>query len=152
MKSFIAFVAALATVPVLAQDPPGPCELIKLDEVNAMVDVPANKSRTHPTKAGQECSYMDSGQKAVLTLEVRSAKLPKAELDQEADTLQKIYRTSIKPLEIGDGGFWLPVKGELYFRKGKRIVRLVIAPGKDPKIHQTKTESIARLIETRLPK
>lgn len=151
MKKTFAFAVALAAAPAFAQDA-GPCDLIKLEEVNVMADVPANKSRTHATKAGQECTYLDSGQKNVLTLEVRNAKLPKAELEAEADNLQKIYRTSIKPVEIGDGGFWLPTKGELYFRKGKRIVRIVMAPGKDAKTLQTKTESVARLIETRLPK
>jgi|CXWL01.1.fsa_nt_gi hypothetical protein len=141
-------VAFAAATPALAQV--DPCELIKIEEVNAIANVPANKMRTHQTKQGIECSFLDSRQNAVLTTEVRNAKLPKAELDIEAENLQKIYRTSVKPVEIGDGGFWLNSKHELFFRKGKHIVRVVMAPAADAKITQARTETVARLIESRL--
>ncbi len=147
---FAAVFALLFPAAALAQV--DPCELIKMEEVNAIANVPANKKRSHTTRSGQECSFLDSKQNAVLTTEVRIAKLPKAELDVEAENLQKIYRTSVKPVEIGDGGFWLNSKHELFFRKGKHIVRVVMAPASDSKVTQARTETVARLIESRLPK
>ena len=138
----------LAASPVLAQI--DPCEILKLEEVNAIAAAPANKTRSHTTKQGIECSFLDAKQNAVLTAEIRGAKLPKAELDLEAENLQKIYRTSVKPVEIGEGGFWLNSKHELFFRKGKNIVRVVMLPGPDAKATQARTESIARLIESRI--
>jgi hypothetical protein len=142
--------AFLASTSALAQT--DPCELIKMEEVNAIAQAPANKTRSHTTKQGIECSYLDSKQNAVATIEIRGAKLPKAELDLEAENLQKIYRTSVKPVEIGEGGFWLNSKHELFFRKGKNIVRVVMTPSADSKATQAKTESIGRLVESRLPK
>lgn len=127
-----------------------PCEMLKIDEVNTITQKVASKMRSHPTRQGIECSFLDAKQNAVLTTEIRAAKLPKAELDIEAENLQKIYRTSVKPVEIGDGGFWLNSKHELFFRKGKNIVRVVMAPANDAKVTQARTESIGRLIESRL--
>jgi hypothetical protein len=146
--------ALLALVPAWAQaQTPAPmdvCSLISIEEVNTMVNVPASKTRSMTTKNGEECTFLDSSRKAVFTVEVRPAKLPKAEMDMEAESLQKIYRTSVKPVEIGEGGFWLTTKQELYFRKGKRIVRVVLAPEKDAKAVEAKTQSAGRLIESRL--
>jgi hypothetical protein len=144
--------AALLLAAFSAQAQVDPCELIKMDEVNAIANVPANKTRSHTTKQGVECSYLDAKQTAVATIEIRGAKLPKAELDLEAENLQKIYRTSVKPVEIGEGGFWLNSKHELFFRKGKNIVRVVMIPSPDSKATQAKTESLSRLVESRLPK
>jgi len=140
--------AALASHGALAEF--DPCEILKLEEVNTIAGVPATKMRANTTKQGLECSFLDSRQNAVLTAEIRPAKLPKAELDLEAENLQKIYRTSVKPVEVGDGGFWLNSKQELFFRKGKNIVRVVMAPGTDAKATQARTESIGRLIESRI--
>ena len=148
-------IALLASGQALAQtkETKGPCEYLSIDEVNAWVNVPASATKTNDTKNGAECTYIDSGKKAVFVVEIRPAKLPKAELDMEAESLQKIYRTSVKPLpDVGDGGFWLTTKQELYFRKGKTIVRVVIVGAKDPKATEAKTASAGRLIETRLPK
>jgi hypothetical protein len=151
MKTLTCLAAALlASTSALAQT--DPCEMIKMEEVNAIAQAPANKTRSHTTKQGIECSYLDSKQNAVATIEIRGAKLPKAELDLEAENLQKIYRTSVKPVEIGEGGFWLNSKHELFFRKGKNIVRVVMTPSADSKATQAKTESIGRLVESRLPK
>lgn len=140
--------ALLACAPAHAQV--NPCELLKIEEVNAITTVTMSKTRSHTTKQGIECSYLDARQNAILTAEVRGAKLPKAELDVEAENLQKIYRTTVKPVEIGDGGFWLTSRQELFFRKGKNIVRVVMAPGPDAKTNQARTETVGRLIESRL--
>ena len=56
----------------------------------------------------------------------------------------------MKPVEVGDGGFWLTSKQELFFRKKYNIVRVVIAPASDAKITQARSETIARLVESRL--
>ena len=145
-------VSLLAAGPAMAADEPlDVCSLLSIDEVNAMVNVPASATRSNETKNGNECTYLDSGKKAVFVIEVRPAKLPKAELDMEAESLQKIYRTSVKPVpDVGDGGFWLTTKQELYFRKGKKIVRVVMIGGKDAKAVEAKTASAGRLIESRL--
>jgi hypothetical protein len=124
--------------------------MLSIEEVNTMTTMKASKTRSHQTKQGIECSFLDARQNAILTAEVRGAKLPKAELDVEAENLQKIYRTSVKPVEIGDGGFWLTSKQELFFRKGKNIVRVVMAQGADAKVQQARTETVGRLIESRL--
>jgi hypothetical protein len=126
------------------------CEILSMEEVNTITAQVATKTKTLPTKDGKECQYFDAKQKSVLTLEVRGAKLPKAELDVEAENLQKIYRTSVKPVEVGDGGFWLTSKQELFFRKAKNIVRVVIAPAPDTKTTQARSETIARLVSSRL--
>jgi hypothetical protein len=140
--------ALLASAPAYAQV--NPCEMLSIEEVNTMTTMKASKTRSHQTKQGIECSFLDARQNAILTAEVRGAKLPKAELDVEAENLQKIYRTSVKPVEIGDGGFWLTSKQELFFRKGKNIVRVVMAQGADAKVQQARTETVGRLIESRL--
>src|SRR5262245_8280477 len=156
MTKFQAALAAslLAAGPALAaEEAPDICSYLSVDEVNAFTNVPASATRANPTKNGNECTYLDSGKKAVFVVEVRPAKLPKAELDMEAESLQKIYRTSVKPIpDVGDGGFWLTSKQELYFRKGKYIVRVVLVGSKDPKAGEAKSASAGRLIETRLPK
>lgn len=153
-SALIRLAAALLAAPALAAaQAPAPvdvCGLITIDEVNALTNVPASTTRALPTKNGSECTFLDSGKKAVLTLEVRPAKLAKAELDMEAESLQKIYRTKVKPVEVGDGGFWLTTKQELYFRKGKQILRVVVVGGKDATAIEAKTQSAARLIESRL--
>jgi len=140
-------IALFAATPALAEEI---CEIVKIDEVNTISTMTTSKTRTVPTKQGSECQYLDAKQKSILTLEVRPAKLPKAELDVEAENLQKIYRTSVKPVEIGDGGFWLTSKQELFFRKGKNIVRVVMAPAADAKVTQARTETLGRLVESRL--
>jgi hypothetical protein len=127
-----------------------PCEMLSIEEVKTITTMAANKTRSHQTKQGIECSFLDARQNAVLTAEVRGAKLPKAELDVEAENLQKIYRTSVKPVAIGDGGFWLTSKQELFFRKGNNIVRVVMAQGAEAKVQQARTETVGRLIESRL--
>jgi hypothetical protein len=140
--------ALLASASASAQV--NPCEMLSIEEVNTMTTMKASKTRSHQTKQGIECSFLDARQNAILTAEVRGAKLPKAELDVEAENLQKIYRTSVKPVEIGDGGFWLTSKQELFFRKGKNIVRVVMAQGAEAKVQQARTETVGRLIESRL--
>ena len=147
--TLFAAAALLAAAPAFAQAN-DPCEILKIEEVNTLTAGNANKMRANTTKAGLECSFLDAKQNAVLTVEIRGAKLPKAELDIEAENLQKIYRTSVKPVEIGDGGFWLTSKYELFFRKNKNIVRVVLNSSSDPKTIQARTESVGRLVETRL--
>lgn len=150
LRPHLAAAALLASCGALAQV--NPCEILSIEEVNTIAGKPANKTRSHTTKQGIECSFLDSKQNAVLTAEIRGAKLPKAELDLEAENLQKIYRTSVKPVEIGEGGFWLNSKHELFFRKGRHIVRVVMTPAADAKLTQARTETVGRLIESRLPK
>ena len=140
--------ALLACAPAYAQV--NPCEMLSIEEVNTITTMKASKTRSHETKQGIECSFLDARQNAILTAEVRGAKLPKAELDVEAENLQKIYRTSVKPVAIGDGGFWLTSKQELFFRKGNNIVRVVMAQGAEAKVQQARTETVGRLIESRL--
>jgi hypothetical protein len=142
--------ALLVAGPAVAAEAIQPCDFMTIEEVNAMVNVPASKTRSMETKNGYECTFLDSSRKAVFSLEIRPSKLPKAELDMEAESLQKIYRTTVKPVEIGDGGFWLTTKQELFFRKGKYIVRVVMVGGKDAKAVEAKTQSAGRLIESRL--
>ena len=139
----------LAATPALAEIE-DVCAILKIEEVNAITTMTANKTRANTTRNGQECSFLDARQNAILTVEIRPAKLPKAELDLEAENLQKIYRTSVKAIEVGDGGFWLNSKYELYFRKGKNIVRLVMVPAADSKITQARSETAARLVESRI--
>ena len=78
--------------------------------------------------------------------------LPKYDLDQEAETLQKIYRTSVKPIEgLGDGGFYLPGRREVWFRKGKSISRVAMTGfSGDAKAAEAKNSSAARLVESRI--
>jgi hypothetical protein len=150
MKTILLAAAALlVAAPAFAQAV-DPCEILKIEEINTLTAGNANKMRANVTKVGLECSFLDAKQNAVLTVEIRGAKLPKAELDIEAENLQKIYRTSVKPVEIGDGGFWLTSKYELFFRKNKNIVRVVMNANADPKTIQARTESVGRLVETRL--
>jgi hypothetical protein len=152
-RTTIALFACLVPLGAAAQayDLTQPCSMLTNEEVNAWSNVPASKTRATTTRAGNECTWVDAQQKAVFILEVRPAKLPKAELDVEAENLQKIYRTSVKPVEVGQGGFWLNSKYELFFRKGRNIVRVVV-PGASPKQIEANSLAAAKMIETRLPK
>ena len=62
-------------------------------------------------------------------------------------TLDEIYADDFAGV-AGTGQ--LVTKQELFFRKGKYIVRVVMVGGKDAKAVEAKTQSAGRLIESRL--
>src|SRR5262245_13945809 len=106
-----ALLAIALLTPALATAQEGgvnPCDLVTKDEVASMVGADAAKvvTRSHATSKGAECSFLGERQKSLMTVEVRPSKLPKYDLDQEAESLQKIYRTSLQPVDkLGDGAF-----------------------------------------------
>ncbi|QJR14776.1 hypothetical protein [Usitatibacter palustris] len=131
-----------------------PCTLLTSEEVASFVGVDAQSIKTtkNTTAKGRECLFTGKGQKSLMVLEVRRAKYGKSELDSEAESLQKIYRTTVVPVAgVGDIGFWLPARRELWFYKAKTIGRIAMAGATgDAKAIEAKTQSVGRMIEGRL--
>ncbi len=148
-RSLAALALAVLFLPgFAAAQAPDACTLITMDEVNNFAAKTATKVRARPIDGGSECAYMDARQNAILTVSVKQSKSPKAELDHEADNLQKIYRTSVKPAEVGDAGFFLSANKQLHFRKGKLLV--MVAFSRPANANPVDTAAAAKIVESRL--
>lgn len=148
-RPLAALALALLAVPAIAAaETPDACTLITMDEVNNFAAKSAAKVRARPIERGSECAYMDARQNAILTVSVKESKSPKADLEHEADNLQKIYRTTVKPAEVGDGGFFCSANKQLHFRKGKLIATVTFS--RPANANAADTTAAARIVENRL--
>lgn len=112
--------ALLAATTALAA-PPDACSLISKDEVNKMAK---KGDAAHVEKRGRgsesECSFLDSGKSAVLTVSLRESADPAGELKMDAGVQQRMYKKAVKPVAgVGDEAWWADNQGVLAFRKGK---------------------------------
>ena len=148
-RTLIPLAFTLLALPGLAAaEAPDACSLITMDEVNNFAAKSASKTRARAIDRGSECAYMDGRQNAILTVSVKESKAPKAELDHEADNLQKIYRTTVKAAEVGESGFFLSANKQLHFRKGKLLVLVFFS--RPANANPVDTLAAAKIVESRL--
>lgn len=150
-KAFAPLVLAILPAAALAA-PPNACEVITAEAINQIAE--RKVERVQPQKSGNpsQCGFLDSRKAAVLVISIREVQYAvKDELFEEKSQLEKIYKTRSKELDtVGDGGYWNPANKQLGFRKGKMIVNVTFSTPKNQ--NELDTSSIARVIETKIPK
>jgi len=132
--------------------PPDACGILKPEEVNQVASGKVEQTQRQKTGNPSQCGFLDSRRAAILVVTLREVQYAvKDELQQERDSLQKIYKMKAKELDgVGDGGFWMPANHQLTFRKGKVIASLTFAtPGNQ---NELDTAILARLVDSRLKK
>ena len=151
MKKTLAFIAlALAPAPAFA-DVPNACEIIKVEEINAIANGTVEKVQLQKAGNPSVCGFMDSRRGAVLVLSIREVQYAvENELQLERENLEKIYKGRVKWLTgtIGDNAFWMPVNKQLMFRKGKKIVSVLFS--RETNRNEVDSAQIARMVESRL--
>jgi len=151
MKKTLALAAfALAASPVFAEVP-NACEIIKVEEINAVAGGTVEKVQQQKAGNPSVCGFMDSRRGAVLVLSIREVQYAvENELQLERENLEKIYKGRVKWLtgSIGENAFWMPVNKQLMFRKGKKIVTITFS--REPNRNEVDSAQIARMVESRL--
>ena len=151
MKKTLAFIAlALAAAPAFA-DVPNACEIIKVEEINAIANGTVEKVQLQKAGNPSVCGFMDSRRAAILVLSIREVQYAvENELQLERENLEKIYKGRVKWLTgtIGENAFWMPVNKQLMFRKGKKIVSVLFS--REPNRNEVDSAQIARMVESRL--
>ena len=151
MKKTLAFIAlALAAAPAFA-DVPNACEIIKVEEINAIANGTVEKVQLQKAGNPSVCGFMDSRRAAILVLSIREVQYAvENELQLERENLEKIYKGRVKWLTgtIGENAFWMPVNKQLMFRKGKKIVTITFS--REPNRNEVDSAQIARMVESRL--
>ena len=151
MKKTLAFIAlALAAAPAFA-DVPNACEIIKVEEINAIANGTVEKVQLQKAGNPSVCGFMDSRRAAILVLSIREVQYAvENELQLERENLEKIYKGRVKWLTgtIGENAFWMPVNKQLMFRKGKKIVTVTFS--REPNRNEVDSAQIARMVESRL--
>ena len=142
--------AALATSPAFAEVP-NACEIIKVEEINAVAG--GTVERVQQQRAGNPsvCGFMDGRRAAVVVISIREVQYAaEQELQQERESLEKIYKSRVKWITgtVGENAFWMPATKQLIFRKGKKIVSVTFSREKNQ--NETDTATIARVVESRL--
>ena len=140
----------LLAAPAAFATPPAACEIVTLDEINAIADGAAVLAQVHKTGNPSQCAFVDSKKAAVLVLSLREVQYAvENELQYERENLEKIYRGKVKWLQtVGDNAFWMPVNKQLVFRKGKTLVSVTFARKENQ--NEIHTAQVARMVETRL--
>lgn len=150
-KAFAPLVLAILPAAAFAA-PPNACEVITADAINQIAE--RKVERVQPQKSGNpsQCGFLDSRKAAVLVISIREVQYAvKDELFEEKSQVEKIYKTRSKDLDtVGDGGYWNPANKQLGFRKGKMIVNVTFSTPKNQ--NELDTSSIARVVETKIPK
>jgi len=151
MKKTLAFIAlALAAAPAFA-DVPNACEIIKVEEINAIANGTVERVQQQQAGNPSVCGFMDSRRAAILVLSIREVQYAvENELQLERENLEKIYKGRVKWLTgtIGENAFWMPVNKQLMFRKGKKIVTITFS--REPNRNEVDSAQIARMVESRL--
>jgi hypothetical protein len=140
----------LLAAPTAFATPTPACEVVTLEEVNAIAGGAAVQTQVHKSGNPTQCAWVDSKRAAVLVIWLREVQYAvENELQYERENLEKIYRGKVKWLQtVGDNAFWMPVNKQLVFRKGKTIVSVAFARKENQdEIH---TAQVARMVETRL--
>jgi len=143
----------LALVPAAAcADPPSACAVITPDAINQIAERKVEQVQQQKSGNPSQCGFLDSRKAAVLVLSIREVKYAvKDELFEERSQLEKIYKSKAKDLDtVGEGGYWQPANKQLGFRKGKMIVNITFSTPKNQ--NELDSSSIARVVETKLPK
>ena len=130
--------------------PPDACSLISKDEVNKMAK---KGDAVHVEKRGRgsesECSFLDSGKSAVLTVSLRESADPAGELKMDAGVQERMYKKPVKTVAgVGDEAWWADNQGVLAFRKGKIAGRVYFTGSKYG--GEPVTTEVARLVAGRI--
>jgi hypothetical protein len=152
MKKTLAFAAAfaLAASPVFAEVP-NACEIIKVEEINAVAGGTVEKVQQQKSGNPSVCGFMDSRRAAILVVSIREVQYAaENELQLERENLEKIYKSRAKWLTgmVGENAFWFAATHQLFFRKGKKIVSVTFSREKNQ--NESDTSTIARVVESRL--
>ena len=143
----------LSLLPAAAfADPPNACEVITPDAINQIAERKVENVQAQKKGNPSQCGFLDSRKGAVVVISIREVKYAvKDELHEEKQQLEKIYKTRAKDLDtVGEGGYWNPANKQLGFRKGKMIVNITFSTPKNQ--NELDTSSIARVVETKIPK
>jgi hypothetical protein len=143
----------LAAFPATAlADPPNACSVITPDAINQIAERKVERVQQQKSGNPSQCGFLDSRKAAVLMISIREVKYAvKEELFEEKSQNEKIYKTRARDLDtVGEGGYWNPANKQLGFRKGKMIVNVKFSTPKNQ--NELDSSSIARVIETKLPK
>ena len=143
----------LAALPAAAlAEPPNACQVITPDAINQIAERKVENVQAQKSGNPSQCGFLDSRKGAVLVISIREVKYAvKDEIFEEKSQLEKIYKSKAKDLDtVGEGGYWQPANKQLGFRKGKMIVNITFSTPKNQ--NELDSSSIARVIETKLPK
>lgn len=144
---------AFALLPAAAMAaPPNACTILTPDVINQIAERKVEHVQPQKTGNPSQCGFLDARKAAVLVLSIREVQYAvKDELFEEKSQLEKIYKTRSKDLDtVGEGGYWNPANKQLGFRKGKMIVNVTFSTPKNQ--NELDSSSIARVVETKLPK
>jgi hypothetical protein len=113
---------SLANSPANAQATVNACDLITLNDVNAIAEGDA-KSAT-PRSNGAECSFQNAKKDAVLTVKVKSGGA-KAAMQDAVKKMETTYKKPAKVVAgVGDEAHWVESLGTLHVLKGDTYVDL----------------------------
>ncbi len=147
----IAFALALSALPLAAlATPPDACTLLQPEEINIISATKVEK--VVPQKSGNpsQCGYLDSRRGAVIVVSVREVQYAvKDEFGMERESLEKIYKGRVKPLEgVGEQAFWMPANKSLWFRRHKMIASVTFSTPKNQ--NEADTTQLAKVVDGRL--
>ena len=151
MKTRLAILAFILSIPTAFAEVPNACEILKIDEINSIAGGSVEKVQLAKAGNPSVCNFSDSRRGAVLVLSIREVQFAvENELQLERENLEKIYKGRVKWLtgSVGENGFWMPVNKQLVFRKGKKIVSVTFSREKNR--NEVDTAQIARLVDARL--
>ena len=151
MKKILGLLAfALAASPVFAEVP-NACEIIKVEEINAVAGGTVERVQQQKTGNPSVCGFTDNRRAAILVLSIREVQYAaENELQLERENLEKIYKSRAKFITgmVGENAFWFAATHQLFFRKGKKIVSVTFSREKNQ--NESDTATIARVVESRL--
>ena len=151
MKKSLAILAlAFAASPAFAEVP-NACEIIKVEEINAVANNTVERVQEQKTGNPSVCGFTDGRRAAILVISIREVQYAaENELQLERENLEKIYKSRAKWLTgtVGENAFWFAVTHQLFFRKGKKIVSVTFSREKNQ--NDVDSATIARIVESRL--
>ena len=151
MKNHLAILAFSLAIPAAFAEVPNACEILKVEEINAIAANTVEKVQQQKSGNPSVCGFMDSHHAAVVVISIREVQYAaQNELQLERENLEKIYKGRVKWLTgtLGDDAFWMPVNKQLMFRKGKKLVSVTFSREKNR--NEVDTAQIARIVESRL--
>ncbi len=151
MKTHLAILAFALAVAAAYADVPNACEILKVEEINAIAGNTVEKVQQQKAGNPSVCGFMDSRRAAILVVSIREVQYAaENELQLERENLEKIYKSRVKWLtgSVGENAFWMPVNKQLMFRKGKKIVSVTFSREKNQ--NEVDTAEIPRMVDNRL--
>src|SRR5262249_42376781 len=123
----------------------------KVEEINAVAGNTVEKVQPQRTGNPSVCGFLDGRKAAILVISIREVQYAaEQELQQERETLEKVYKSRVKWLTgmVGENAFWMPVTKQFFSRTGKKTASVTFS--RDKNQNETASATIARVIESRL--